>query len=303
MSENNIKKLVSTVLDKKNFVKIQNYIDFSLHFLEYIEKNKQATIVSQNENIYRFFQYPEDVNFTVTRPFNSKILLSFNELNNIYKEFISIIKKVDELKETSDIKNRELINKTIYTLQQCIGFALDASSINGETNTARKINGDLFERLILIFLQDIGINCRSGSVKVPININEKEKFEISYQQDLVIEKNDEIKIIGSVKTTSKDRIDKVFIDKFLYSKLTDTTIPHIAVFLHDVQRKKTKKENVFGINTTFLCNRFKGYTIKLNPLDGVYYFDPRPIMGTDNLLKQQIKTFDHLIFDDIWRYL
>jgi hypothetical protein len=92
-------------------------------------------------------------------------------------------------------------------------------------------------------------------------------------------------------------------DKFLYSKLTDTHTPHIAIFLHDVQRKSYKNDPTrFGINSTFLSGKFKGYTLKLNPLDGVYYFDINDNMISDPLLASQIKTFDVLICDDIWHY-
>lgn len=60
---------------------------------------------------------------------------------------------------------------------------------------------------------------------------------MSYQHDIIVEENGEIRAIGSVKTSSKDRIDKIFIDKFLYNRLTNVTTPHFAVFLNDVQRK------------------------------------------------------------------
>lgn len=119
---------------------------------------------------------------------------------------------------------------------------------------------------------------------------------MNYQHDLLIMDGEELKAIGSVKTSSKDRIDKIFMDKFLYSKLTETSLPHIAFFLNDVQRKKTKKENVYGINSTFLTGHFKAFTIKLNPLDGVYYCDIRPNMRTDKLLSEHIRTIDHLVF-------
>ena len=46
----------------------------------------------------------------------------------------------------------------------------------------------------------------------------------------------------------------------------------------------------------------KGYTIKLNPLDGVYYCDIRPNMQTEIILKDQIKTIDHLLCGDIWDF-
>lgn len=128
-------------------------------------------------------------------------------------------------------------------------------------------------------------------------------FHTSYQHDLLISEKDELKIIGSVKTSSKDRIDKIFVDKFLYSKLTNTALPHIAIFLNDVQRKKTKQQNRYGINATFLPGHFKAYTIKLNPLDGVYYCDIRPNMITEPLLSQHIQTIDYFFYNDLWQLL
>ncbi|OCQ99757.1 hypothetical protein BCD67_15240 [Oscillatoriales cyanobacterium USR001] len=98
-------------------------------------------------------------------------------------------------------------------------------------------------------------------------------------------------------------MDKIFVDKFLYNKLTNTALPHIAIFLNDVQRKKNKQPNRYSINATFLPGHFKAYTIKLNPLDGVYYCDIRPNMITDGLLSQHIQTIDHFFYCDLWELL
>jgi hypothetical protein len=123
---------------------------------------------------------------------------------------------------------------------------------------------------------------------------------MSYQHDLLLYNADELRAIGSVKTSSKDRIDKIFMDKFLYCKLTDTMLPHIAIFLNDVQRKKTRRENQYGINATFLPGHFKGFTVKLNPLDGVYYCDIRPNMQTEPILREHIQTIDYFFCTDLW---
>jgi len=121
------------------------------------------------------------------------------------------------------------------------------------------------------------------------------------QHDLIIEKDLDVRAIGSVKTSSKDRIDKIFVDKFLHNKLTNIFTPHFAVFLNDVQRNG--KEPHYGINSTFLTGHFKGYTIKLNPLDGVYYCDLRPIMKTDKIIQSHISTLDCLFTEDIWKFI
>lgn len=41
----------------------------------------------------------------------------------------------------------------------------------------------------------------------------------------IIHKSSKLVAIGSVKTLSKDRLDKIFIDKFLYNRLADSHIP------------------------------------------------------------------------------
>lgn len=69
--------------------------------------------------------------------------------------------------------------------------------------------------------------------------------------DLIAEEKNKIKVIGSIKTSSKDRLDKIFVDKFLYNRLTATLTPYITVFLNDVQRNNTRRENSYGINATF----------------------------------------------------
>jgi hypothetical protein len=115
--------------------------------------------------------------------------------------------------------NREVVNRAVYTIQQAIGATLDALP-SGMSNTARKINGDLFERLIRLVLVRVGIDCTAGQVNVPVEVDGKVEFFMGYQHDLVIKSGSFVKIIGSVKTSSKDRIDKIFVDKFLLGKLT-----------------------------------------------------------------------------------
>lgn len=93
--------------------------------------------------------------------------------------------------------------------------------------------------------------------------------------------------------SSKDRIDKVFMDKLFYNRIRRVDIPHFAVFLNDVQRKKTKDERRgFGVSQTFMQGHFKAYSLAMTPLDGVYYCDLRPVMQTDPFLKREIKRLD-----------
>lgn len=149
----------------------------------------------------------------------------------------------------------------------------------------------------------MGVNCTAGTVNIPVVLpgTTAPEFSMSYQHDLIVRDGELVKAIGSVKTSSKDRLDKIFIDKFLFNRLTGKDVPHVAIFLNDVQRIGALPN--FGIGATFLPGHFKGYTVKLNPLEGVYYCDIRPNMRTENILKEHIWTFDKFVFDDLWELL
>lgn len=294
-----IKQITKIATDKSKFKALGNFVEFAELYLEYVATKLQAVIVSQNENHYQFYQYGSDGGYQITRPINSRLMYTNTDFLLNKKTFIESLKNVKDIKSKDD---KQRINRFVYTLQMSVGSALDALPV-GKSNTARKINGDLFEHLIRLVIRSIGLKCEPGVIQVPVMLRGKEQFKMSYQHDLVIKVDEKIKLIGSIKTSSKDRIDKIFIDKFLYSKLTDTNTPHIAVFLNDVQRKNTSKKNKYGINATFLPGHFRGYTVKLNPLDGVYYCDIRPNMLTEDILKDHITTFDHLLCEDIWKFL
>jgi hypothetical protein len=294
--------LVSHVTNKERFHTLKDYIEFSCRYLEFIDTGLQARIVSQNEQIYEFFQYRDDGSFNITRPLNSRLMYSATNFDEAARQFSETIAQLRDAEHPAGELRVNMV-RTIYTLQQAIGAALDALPA-GKSNQARKLNGDLFERLICLLIRSLDIDCLAGTMKVPVkNDLGIELFKSSYQHDLLIKKSGELKVIGSVKTSSKDRIDKVFMDKFLYSRLTDTALPHIAIFLNDVQRKKTRRQDEYGVSATFLPGHFKAYTIKLNPLDGVYYCDIRPNMASDSFLAQYVKTIDHFFYADLWELL
>lgn len=309
-------ELVKVASNKENFTELKHYVEFCRAFLDFAgdSGNLQATIVSRNENHYRFLQFKEDGAYNVTRPLNFNLLYSRKEASVRIKQFLKVLKAVRQM-DTAE--NRQVVNRAIYTIQQCIGAALDALPA-GKSNTARKINGDLFERFIRLILVRVGIDCTSGTVSIPVEVEGKVEFCMSYQHDLIIKSGALVapkagclsefaspalvKIIGSVKTSSKDRLDKVFMDKFLLAKLTGKDVPHVAIFLNDVQRKGASPRE-YGVSATFLPGHFKAFTVKLNPLDGVYYLDIRPNMLTEKILKDHIRTFDHFLFGDLWTLL
>jgi hypothetical protein len=152
------------------------------------------------------------------------------------------------------------------------------------------------------------VTCEPRVINLPIPGHSG--CEMSYELDLVFSRNKAIiasetkhippsEVVGSVKTTSKDRLDKIFLDKFLLTKLLGREIPVVAIFLHDVQRAKRGK-SIFGINSAFKSNRFLSYTVALKKLDGVYYVDPRPEMRTNERLREQIRDFQSFLVLDLW---
>ena len=296
-----LKKLVARATNKERFTQIEDFVEFALAFLDFAAAGLQAVIVSRNEPHYHFWQFKSDGSFNVSRPVNSSLMYSADEASAALKRFVPLLASIREAGKDK-AANREVLNRTIYTLQQCIGIALDGLPA-GKSNTARKINGDLFERLIQLTLVRAKVPCTTGVIKVPVTVDGEVAFEMNYQHDLVIKQGELVKAIGSVKTSSKDRLDKVFMDKFLFNRLTSAQVPHVAIFLNDVQRKNTANEREYGVSATFLPGHFKAYTVKLNPLDGVYYFDIRPNMRTEPILKDHIRTFDHFLFTDVWRFL
>lgn len=288
-------EIMSWVSQKERFQKIEDYVEFSKYYLEFILKELQAEIVAKNENNYRFFQYKRDGEYNITRPVNSDLFLQLNDFEKISLKFEDILVHIRNIRE--DSLKRTYVNNFIYTIQQSIGCALDALP-SSKTNTSRKVNGDLFERLIQLVMIKTGLSITSETLKINVpNSHET----MSYQNDIEVKVKGEIVAIGSVKTSSKDRVDKIFLDKLMYNRLTQTETPHFAIFLHDVQR--AGKEPNYKVGQTFLTGHFKAYTIGLSPLDGVYYCDLRPVMKTDALLKKHIKTLDYLLCEDIWNYI
>lgn len=299
-----LQQLVDRAADKENFTRLEHFIDFAGEFLECVSDSLQAEIVCQNETQYRFWQYPEEGHFNITRPLNSDLMYTADTKDELLHRFLPTLAEAKYISSGDQIARGRLRN-SVYTMQQSIGAALDALPV-GKSNTARKVNGDLFERLIQLLIKHLGVKCDSGVVKLPVKVDGEKQFEMSYQHDLIIRSDEQVQAIGSVKTSSKDRIDKIFIDKFLFNQLTESHTPHLAIFLNDVQRgKKTLRNGAesYRVSSTFLPGHFKGYTIKLNPLDGVYYCDARPNMQEDAILSEHIKTIDHFFCKDLWSLL
>lgn len=121
-----LKRLLEISLDKNNFNKVNDYLDFCEKYLTFIKNNLQAVIISKNENNYQFFQYKKDGTFNVTRPINSEIMINLENFNNAKSFFLDTLKELRKVQNPIFDLDGTIINNIVYTAQQTIGATLDA---------------------------------------------------------------------------------------------------------------------------------------------------------------------------------
>jgi len=305
--------LQTSLRDTTAFGELEHYFTLTDSYLILIEETEPTRIVSPSQHHYVFYQYSEEYGHKITRPLNSNMFLaSSDDFRVAFARFVTFLADLKnyqgaivDQKTIQDYLGSNEINKTIYTIQQSAGSIGDSFD---NPNQSRKRVGQLFENLIRLVIQEVGLECESRTVIVPIPGHPE--YKMSYDLDLVFSQNQALvtsetelihptEVIGSVKTTSKDRIDKIFLDKYLLTQFLGREIRVIAIFLHDVQRAR-RGQSIFGINSTFKTNHFLGYTVALNRLDGVYYVDPRPEMVTDLRLREEISDFQQFLTSDLW---
>lgn len=313
MTATSLGDLQASVIDRSAFTSLEDYLRLCSAFLSYVENYQPTRIISPSHPNYVFFQYGQDHGYKITRPLNSDLFLAEAAVfRGAFDRFTALLGDVraagtgDALGVVqADYLASNEINRVIYTLQQSIGCIGDSFE---NPNQSRKRIGQLFENLVKLVIQEVGIECEPRTINLPIP--DFPGMTMPYELDLVFSRSQVIitsetrvlqplEVVGSVKTTSKDRIDKVFLDKFLLSKLLGRQVPVVAVFLHDVQRA-VRGNSIFGVNSTFKTNHFLGYSVALNRLDGVYYVDPRPEMIADERLRREIDSFQHFLVHDLW---
>jgi len=305
--------LQESVQDKSAFGTLDDYLTIGSAFLAFVKRTRPTRIVSPSHSHYIFYQYGEDYGHKITRPLNVDVFIeSAGDFKEAFDRFIAFLADLRRHQEAAvnqkggrQYVELKEINKVVYTVQQAIGSIGDSFD---NPNQSRKRVGQLFETLVKLIIREVGLECEPRTINIPIP--GYPDYEMSYELDLVFSRNQAIiasetkfihpsEIVGSVKTTSKDRIDKVFLDKYLLTKLLGRNIPVIAIFLHDVQRAR-RGQSIFGVNSTFKSNHFLGYTVALNRLDGVYYVDPRPEMIANKRLREQISDFQQFLVRDLW---
>ncbi|WP_334472296.1 hypothetical protein [Arsenophonus sp. PmNCSU2021_1] len=92
--------------------------------------------MSQNEVHYQFFQYREDGSFNITRQLNSSLMYDAEGFAKAENQFRMAFRQWRDGQMPSDDLRENLI-RTIYTIQQSIGAALDAFLQGNQTKLER----------------------------------------------------------------------------------------------------------------------------------------------------------------------
>ena len=242
-------------------------------------------------------------------------------------EFKNILVKIASGERVFSVTEKMLIDSVLYTIQQAMGAGFD---LLVDPNSARKHVGNRFEELIKSVFTEIGVPNKKVVIKIPYDTeggtknytcendlilspypnitsdNKREEIVLDVENDqseeLVLSGSAEdaaekyinpFEIVVSVKTTSKDRMGKMFMDKILLEKFVGHNLKVIGIFLNDVQRKETN-----NISYTLVSGLFMVYNKFITELNGVYYLDPPPNAEREPYNKH-IKKFSLLITEDI----
>lgn len=255
----------------------------------------------KDKNHYRIFSSQSAGTLKYIRPINIELFIlkpSDFEINS--KRLIEILNSLKNSNNNLKPGDKKIINSVLYTIQQSIGAGFD---LLANPNSARKHVGNRFEELITAVFAEIGIAHSKTVLQIPYKTDKDTKI-YKCENDLILSPFDQVKstssyldeneIVVSIKTTSKDRMGKIFIDKLLLEKFVSHPQKVIGVFLNDVQRKGSD-----SISYTLVSGLFMVYSQFLSQLDGVYYLDLPPI-ATKSPYNNLIKPFSELLAKDIW---
>jgi hypothetical protein len=237
------------------------------------------------------------------RPINNNLFI--DKIEDFEKRYKLFLEALGRIKNRKKIKagDYSTIDAVVYTIQQSIGVGMDFLC---NPNSARKHVGNRFEELIRNIVSQTGITNDKVVFKIPYPSKDGEKL-YSCETDIILSPHERVKsniktinedeIVISLKTTSKDRMGKIFLDKLLMQKFAEHPVKVVGIFLNDVQRK-----NIDKISYTFVSGLFMVYTKFLTQLEGAYFVDPPPITK-GSPYNEHISSFSKFIADDIWKLL
>lgn len=277
---------------------LEEFRDLTKRVLQYI-----PNIISKTEvkGAYQISSSTIAGTLKYIRPINKDLFIAnLNDFEANYIQYITLLSDIKNGRRKFSKEEKLTIDKVTYTMQQSIGAGLD---LLVEQNSARKHVGNRFEELIRLIFTEINISNKKTVLQIPYETDEGEKI-YKCENDLILSKHktvkstskylDESEIVVSIKTTSKDRMGKMFIDKLLLEKFVNHNQAVIGIFLNDVQRKENN-----NISFTLVSGLFMVYTKFLTNLQGIYYLDPPP-NANKKPYNNHMSTFSKLVTEDIW---
>lgn len=276
---------------------LNEFIDVSKRVLHYL-----PSVISGRHEVKGYILLSSEVAGTkkFVRPIqNNMFIFSPDKFQSQAKKYISILENIRTGQTKIPQKNYNIVDSVTYTIQQSIGVGLDLLS---NPNSARKHVGNRFEELIRLIVTKASVSNKKVVFKIPYPTDEGEKM-YSCETDMILsplkkvqsdtKKIDSKEIIVSLKTSSKDRMGKIFLDKLLMERFAGHPVKVIGIFLNDVQRKGAE-----NISFTFVSGLFMVYTKFLCVLEGVYFIDPPPKVK-ESPYNKHIFPFSKLIIEDI----
>lgn len=241
------------------------------------------------------------------RPFKQDLFIRQEKhFDKDFKKFESVIKDLKSGKRNFAQNDSHIIDSVVYTIQQAIGIGLD---LMVHPNSARKLVGNRFEELIRILFDTLGISIKKVILSIPYETEDGNKY-YRCETDVIISPYDKVKsdsktihkneIVVSLKTTTKDRMPKIFIDKVLMEKFVGHPVKVVGISQNDIQRKDDGE--IPKISYTFVSNLFMVYTKFLAQLEGYYYLDP-PAKALEKPYNQHIFQFSKFLLQDLWKML
>ncbi len=241
------------------------------------------------------------------RPFRNDLFIRSG--NRFIDSYITFEKILNRLKnEERNFKQGEylLVDSVIYTMQQSMGIGFD---LMVQANSARKHVGNRFEELIRTLLNTLEIPMKKVVLSIPYDTDEGNKYYCC-ETDVIISPYKSVRsdstsinpneIVISLKTTTKDRMPKIFIDKVLMEKFVGHPVRVVGISQNDIQRKEDTDE--IKISYTFVSNLFMVYTRFLAQLEGYYYLD-LPAKALQKPFNQYIFPFSKFLLKDVWEML
>ncbi len=192
MKEITLADLQESVQDRTAFDKLDDYVLICREFLAFVERTSPTRIVSPSHPNYIFYQYDEDYEHKITRPLNRDLFIELpKDFKIAFERFASFLDDLKQYQESTFDRKRNKkylaskeINKVVYTIQQSVGSIGDSFA---NSNQSRKRVGQLFENLVKLIIQSVGLECEPRTINIPIPGSAG--YTMSYELDLVFSRN------------------------------------------------------------------------------------------------------------------